>query len=52
MNYHQLNQEISNIINGNFSQSDSNAFLSQSDTYKIICVSKNTAYQEQLPIIF
>lgn len=49
MNYHQLNQEILNIIDGNFSRSDSNAFLSQSDAYKIICVKKNTAYQEQLP---
>lgn len=49
MNYDRLNQEILKIINDNFSQSDKNAFLSQSDPYEIICVKKHTAYEEQLP---
>jgi acetyltransferase-like isoleucine patch superfamily enzyme len=49
VNYQQLNKEILNIIKNRFARLDSTAFLSQSDTYKIICIKKNTAYEEQLP---
>ncbi|MEN9518103.1 MAG: hypothetical protein RLZZ381_691, partial [Cyanobacteriota bacterium] len=49
MNYHQLSQEIFNLIESNFSESDRSTFLSQSDAYEIICIKKDTAYEQQLP---
>ncbi|PSB12540.1 hypothetical protein C7B62_01600 [Pleurocapsa sp. CCALA 161] len=49
MNYHQLSLEIFNLIESNFSKSDRNTFLSQLDTYEIICVKKNSTYEQQLP---
>lgn len=52
MNYHQLSQEIFNLIESNFSKSDRNTFLSQLDAYEIICVKRIPLMSNNYPKIY